>query len=396
MTDFQRTIPTVRSLALGEAGYLAAAPMLAVPANTLVQDMAQRLREWHQQDTRESPLIVLAAPGKSLPKPIGIVTTDDVAWALLTEPDIHQAPLTALAKPPVTIASQSTLDQAWEAFQGYDGQWLVLVDHHEALTGVISRRAVLEALIHRQSMPPQETAVDPAVDLALLDTDRPPSSPPTAISDPSSAIAAVAVNGQSQDIPPGASQWAWVSQASNDGLWEWDLTTDRLSLSPRWKELLGYQPQELADDWAAWEKVLIADDRPTLASLRQAFQVNQADRIQLIQRFEHKNQTIVHGLVRAVRHRDPKAGDRLLGLLTDISELAQNQQELTNILDSSIDGIAALRSIRNSTGQIVDFLWTTVNTAAETVLQQSRDQLLNRQLVEQIPSVRQDGLFDAY
>ncbi len=394
MTDFQRTIPTIRSLALGEAGYLAAAPALVVPANTVIQDMAQHLRESQQQDAHESLLIVLAMPGSSLPKPIGMLMAHDVAWAMLTEPDIGQKPLTALARPPVTIAAQATLDQAWDAFQHYNDQCLVLVDDNEALAGVISRRALLEALIHRQSMPPQERAVN----MAGLDTDRPPSSPPTAIGNSSSEIAAVAVNGQGegQDIATIASQGAWLSHASNDGLWEWNLTTDRLSLSPRWKEILGYQPQDLADDWSTWENLLIMDDRPTLASLRQAFQVNQADRIQLIQRFEHKNQTIVHGLVRAVRYSDPQEGDRLLGLVTDISELAQNQQELTNILDSSIDGIAALRSIRNSTGQIVDFLWTTVNTAAETVLQQSRDHLLNRQLIEQIPSVRQDGLFDAY
>lgn len=380
VTDFQRAIPTVRSLALGEAGYLAAAPMLVVPANTLVQDMAQRLREWHQRDGRESPLIVLAVTGENLPKPVGIVTTDDLSWAILTEPALHQEPLTTLAKPPTTIASQCTLNQAWDAFQTHDGQWFVLVDGNQSLAGAISRRAVLEALTRRQATAPPKATPG----TGPQGSDRPDDSPL-----PTAAVI-------DQEAFPSVGPGGWLAQASYDGLWEWDLSTDRLSLSPRWKELLGYQPQDLDDDWATWEMVLVEDDRSSLTSLRHAFQVNQADRIQLIQRFEHKNHTIVHGLVRAVRHRDPKTGDRLLGLLTDISDLAQTQQELTNILDSSIDGIAALRAIRNSTGQIVDFLWTTVNTAAEAVLQQSRDRLLNRQLLEQIPSVRQDGLLDAY
>ena len=40
---------------------------------------------------------------------------------------------------------------------------------------------------------------------------------------------------------------------ARDGLWDWDTGTDHLRLSPHWKAILGYAPEELPDrDALAW------------------------------------------------------------------------------------------------------------------------------------------------
>ncbi len=38
----------------------------------------------------------------------------------------------------------------------------------------------------------------------------------------------------------------------NDGLWEWDLITNRISYSDRWKEILGYKNSEISDNVDEW------------------------------------------------------------------------------------------------------------------------------------------------
>jgi diguanylate cyclase (GGDEF)-like protein/PAS domain S-box-containing protein len=41
-------------------------------------------------------------------------------------------------------------------------------------------------------------------------------------------------------------------RGANDGLWDWDLKTDYIYFSPRWKEMLGYKGDEISNDPDEW------------------------------------------------------------------------------------------------------------------------------------------------
>jgi PAS domain S-box-containing protein len=54
-------------------------------------------------------------------------------------------------------------------------------------------------------------------------------------------------------------------QASNVGLWDWDLQTNRVIYSPEWKSQLGYQENEIGNDFEEWQCRVHPDDLgPTL------------------------------------------------------------------------------------------------------------------------------------
>ncbi len=55
-----------------------------------------------------------------------------------------------------------------------------------------------------------------------------------------------------------------VIASSNDGIWDWDLETGKVYLSPRWKEQLGYGDRELADEFASFICNVVPEDRPAL------------------------------------------------------------------------------------------------------------------------------------
>ena len=49
-------------------------------------------------------------------------------------------------------------------------------------------------------------------------------------------------------------------QAANVGLWDWDLTTNRVHYSREWKHQLGYEEDEIGDGFEEWEQRVHPDD----------------------------------------------------------------------------------------------------------------------------------------
>ncbi len=47
-------------------------------------------------------------------------------------------------------------------------------------------------------------------------------------------------------------RYALAARGANDGLWDWDLDSNRIYYSPRWKAMLGYADEELGDSPEEW------------------------------------------------------------------------------------------------------------------------------------------------
>lgn len=63
---------------------------------------------------------------------------------------------------------------------------------------------------------------------------------------------------------------ALVLEATNDGVWDWNLETDEAFFSRCWKGILGYEDHEVADNGAAFFALVHEDDRPRVAAAVEA------------------------------------------------------------------------------------------------------------------------------
>ncbi len=81
----------------------------------------------------------------------------------------------------------------------------------------------------------------------------------------------------------------------------------------------------------------------------------------------------------------------------DIQEKLKNSQLLlSGVLNSSIDGIMAFKSVRDETGKIIDFEWLLSNPSGCELVGRHENELLGKRLLEELPGNYEVGLFDRY
>ncbi|CAD6880482.1 Phytochrome, two-component sensor histidine kinase (EC 2.7.3.-); Cyanobacterial phytochrome B [Methylomonas albis] len=55
-------------------------------------------------------------------------------------------------------------------------------------------------------------------------------------------------------------RWKFALEGAGEGAWDWDIVSGEVFFSPRWKSMIGYQPEEFANNFDAWRDSLHPDD----------------------------------------------------------------------------------------------------------------------------------------
>lgn len=116
---------------------------------------------------------------------------------------------------------------------------------------------------------------------------------------------------------------------SNDGIWDWNLRTNQVYFSPRWKSMLGYEDSEIGTGFDEWTERLHPEDRERAEqSVRDALEGDD-DSYQAEFRMRHKDGTYRWILARGRFLRDAQGrAFRAAGSHTDITDRKQTEQAL--------------------------------------------------------------------
>ena len=173
-------------------------------------------------------------------------------------------------------------------------------------------------------------------------------------------------------------QFELAVKGANDGVWDWNINSNVLFLSPRWKEQLGYKDEEIQNTFESFEKLLHHDDKKRTVEYVNSYLKGEFSIYNIEFRMRHKN-----GNYRWIQSKGEALRDengvpyRMAGSHSDITErkLAEKKTEaafkrLNSIMNSVQAGIMLIRKS--------DKLIIEANHAVEKMLGFKKNELLNK------------------
>jgi diguanylate cyclase (GGDEF)-like protein/PAS domain S-box-containing protein len=140
------------------------------------------------------------------------------------------------------------------------------------------------------------------------------------------------VRARTMELAHSKQRYALAAEGSNDGIWDWDLVSDEVHYSPRWKSMAGCGADEVGRGPHEWFDRIHPDDIVAVrGSIREHLE-QRTRHLRIEYRLRHQDGSYRWMLARAASLRDPSGSPvRLAGSQTDIHELRSNEEQLRHL-----------------------------------------------------------------
>ena len=123
-----------------------------------------------------------------------------------------------------------------------------------------------------------------------------------------------------EEIIRAKEQFALAVRGTNDGIWDWNLQTNELFLSERWKEILGYEDHELKNEFETFANMLADEDKPRVFQYVEQYLNGEIEKYSIEFRMKHKVDDYVWILAKGEAIRDAQGKPyRMAGSHSDIT-----------------------------------------------------------------------------
>ena len=174
-----------------------------------------------------------------------------------------------------------------------------------------------------------------------------------------------------------------VERGTNDGLWEWNVVTGYDYFSPRWLEMLGYQPGELPYVVDTFVSLIHPDDVERVGQAITSHLENQKN-FDVEMRLRHKDGSYIWVLSRGQAERNASGQPLIMaGTIIDITDRKITEQTLRSqatIIDQIHDSVVS--------ADLEGFV-TSWNKGAEKIFGYTQNEMLGRHIANTFPEDQQ-------
>ncbi len=140
------------------------------------------------------------------------------------------------------------------------------------------------------------------------------------------------VRARTQELNTSQERYRLVVEGSQDGIWDWDIATGELYVSPRWKEIIGYRDDELSNSFDTFVEHLHPDDKTRVLDFLEAHLHGREPHYRVDFRFRHKDGSWrwIHSRGIVLRNAEGKPY-RMAGSHTDVTERRKDEDTLRTL-----------------------------------------------------------------
>ncbi len=148
-----------------------------------------------------------------------------------------------------------------------------------------------------------------------------------------------------EDLEQADTRLRMALKSSNIGLFDWNLETDKVYFSPEWKSQIGYEEDEIADEFSKWENLLHPEDKDYVLSVLKDYLNGQRPDYEVEFRFQHKDGSFRWIFSRGELYRGEEQNPtHMLGCHIDITGRKISEEKLrfqSQLLDGVRESVIA-------------------------------------------------------
>jgi PAS domain S-box-containing protein len=131
-------------------------------------------------------------------------------------------------------------------------------------------------------------------------------------------------------------RYALVIEASEQGIWDWNVETNEVFYSEHWKKQIGYGNHELKNEFDTWVEHLHPDEKEYCQNAVNSYLSHPVEHFILDFRFLHKDGTYrwIHNKAASLKNTEGKV-IRLFGIHTDITESKLSEAIFKDIIEKN-------------------------------------------------------------